>query len=66
MNTGELVGGSTHLEKAVEMRDRYARILRRGGLDSTDEAVARSRYEAYRDFATEHDLDSMMKARGLR
>lgn len=66
VTTGELVGGSTHLEKVVEMRDRYARILRRGGLGSADEAVARSRYDAYRNFAREHDLDAMMKARGLR
>ena len=48
------------------MRDRYARILRRGGLSSADETVARSRFGAYRDFAQEHDLDAMMKARGLR
>jgi hypothetical protein len=48
------------------MRDRYARILRRGGLRSADEAVARSRYDAYRGFAQEHDLDAMMRARGLR
>lgn len=66
VTTGDLVGGSTHLEKVVEMRDRYARILRRGGLSPADEAVARSRYGAYRGFAQEHDLDAMMKARGLR
>lgn len=66
VTTGDLVGGSTHLEKVVEMRDRYARIIRRGGLNSADEAVARSRYDAYRGFAQEHDLDAMMSARGLR
>jgi hypothetical protein len=66
VRTGDLVGGSTHLEKAVEMRDRYSRILRRGGLDPTDEAVARGRFDAYRDFAREHRLDEMMRARGLR
>jgi hypothetical protein len=66
VKTGDPVGGSTHLEKAVEMRNRYGRILRRGGLSSGDEAVARSRYEAYRDFARDHELDAMMKARGLR
>jgi hypothetical protein len=64
--TGDLVGGSTHLEKVVEMRDRYSRILRRGGLDPTDEAVARGRFDAYRDFSREHRLDEMMRARGLR
>lgn len=66
VRTGDLVGGSTHLEKAVEMRDRYARSLRRGGLNPADEAVARSRYDAYRTFVDELDLDSMMRARGLR
>lgn len=66
VRTGELVGGSTHLEKAVEMRDRYARILRRGGLSSADEAIARSRLGAYGDFVREHRLDEMMRARGLR
>ena len=66
VKTGNLVGGTTHLEKVVEMRDRYGRALRRGGLSPGDEAVARSRYNAYGDFAQEHDLDAMMKARGLR
>lgn len=66
VRTGDLVVGSTHLEKAVEMRDRYARSLRRGGLNPADEAVARSRYDAYRTFVDEFDLDSMMRARGLR
>ncbi|MBU2075622.1 MAG: hypothetical protein KKE65_05355, partial [Actinobacteria bacterium] len=66
VNTGELVGGSTHLEKAVEMRDRYARILRRGGLNSADQGVARGRYDAYSSFVIENDLDAMMRARGLR
>lgn len=65
VDTGQLVGGSTHLEKAVEMRDRYARILRRGGLSSADEAVAQGRYDAYSWFVTENDLDAMMRARGL-
>ena len=63
---GVLIGGSTHLEKVVEVRERYARILRRGGLSPEDQAVAQSRYNAYHDFAQEHDLDAMMKARGLR
>lgn len=66
VDTGQLVGGSTHLEKAVEMRDRYARILRRGGLSSADEAVAQGRYDAYSSFVIENDLDAMMRARGLR
>jgi hypothetical protein len=48
------------------MRDRYARLLQRGGLSSADEAVARSRYDASRGLAQEHDLDAMMHARGLR
>lgn len=66
VDTGELVGGSTHLEKAVEMRDRYARILRRGGLSSADQGVAQGRYDAYSSFVIESDLDAMMRARGLR
>jgi hypothetical protein len=66
VRTGDLVGGSTHLEKVVEMRDRYARLLRRGLLDPADVATARSRYNAYRDFARDHRLDEMMRARGLR
>lgn len=66
VDTGQLVGGSTHLEKAVEMRDRYARVLRRGGLSSADEAVAQGRYDAYSSFVIENDLDAMMRARGLR
>lgn len=66
VDTGELVGGSTHLEKAVEMRDRYARILRRGGLSSADQGVAQGRYDAYSSFVIENDLDAMMRARGLR
>ncbi len=66
VRTGDLVGGSTHLEKVVEMRDRYGRILRRGGLSSADEAVARGRFGAYRDFSRDHRLDEMMRARGLR
>lgn len=37
IRTGDLVGGSTHLGKTVEMRDRYARVLRRGGLSPADE-----------------------------
>ena len=66
VNTGELVGGSTHLEKAVEMRDRYARVLRRGGLSPADQTVAQGRYDAYSSFVIENDLDAMMRARGLR
>jgi hypothetical protein len=66
VRTGDLVGGSTHLEKVVEMRDRYSRILRRGGLDPAEEAVARGRFDAYRGFSREHRLDEMMRARGLR
>ena len=66
VDTGELVGGSTHLEKAVEMGDRYARILRRGGLSPADWAVAQGRYGAYSSFVIENDLDVMMRARGLR
>jgi hypothetical protein len=48
------------------MRDRYARLLRRGLLDPADVATARSRYNAYRDFARDHRLDEMMRARGLK
>ncbi len=66
VDTGDLVGGSTHLEKAVEMRDRYARILRRGGLSTGDQAAAQGRYDAYSSFVIENDLDAMMRARGLR
>ncbi len=66
VDTGQLVGGSTHLEKPVEMRDRYARVLRCGGLRSADEAVAQGRYDAYSSFVIENDLDAMMRARGLR
>lgn len=64
-STGDLVGRSAHLEKVVYMRNRYANILRRGGLDEVDPAVAQDRYRAYRDFASEHRLDEMMQARGL-
>lgn len=66
LETGELVGGSTHLEKAVEMRDRYARILRRGGLSPADQSVAQGRYDAYSSFVTKNHLDAMMRARRLR
>ena len=48
------------------MGDRYARILRRGGLSPADWAVAQGRYGAYSSFVIENDLDVMMRARGLR
>ena len=63
IETGELVGNSTHLEKAVEMRDRYAKALRRGGLSDSEQAVAQGRHDAYQSFVAENDLDGMMKAR---
>ncbi len=48
------------------MGDRYARILRRGGLGPADQAVAQGRFDAYSSFVIENDLDAMMRARGLR
>jgi hypothetical protein len=66
LKTGDLVESTTHLEKTVHMRDRYARILRRGGLNRQEEAIAQSRYGAYRDFVEEHDLEGMMNVRGVR
>ncbi len=59
--------GSTHLEKAVEMRNRYRNILNDpGGLSPADQAVARERFEEYRNFVDEHRLDDMMSARSRR
>lgn len=66
VRTGDLVRGADHLQKVVDMRNRYARILRRGGLNEADTARTQARYRAYDDFATEHRLDDMMQARGLR
>lgn len=48
------------------MRDRYARLLRRGLTEPADAAVAKQRYDAYSAFVDETRLADMMNARGLR